>query len=186
MPREIIVDWTTPAGGGKVSVLWFDLAGNAAIQRGELGDFLGQVDQGLSNQVTWTIRTAGRDLNDATGALVGAWADGTTETGVGNNALEPVADATQILFQWLTGSIVNGRFLRGRTFIPGLPASSLDNGNLSAASNASFQGIADSFLTASETFGVWHRPTLGAGGVFELAQEASVWAELAVLRRRRG
>jgi len=186
MPREIVVDWTTASGGGKVSVFFFDTTGTVSNQRLDLATFLGNVDGALDNSVSWTIRVAGRDLDDSTGALIGAWTEGTTRTGVGNNATEPVADATQVLFQWHTGVIVNGRFLRGRTFIPGLTNSILSNGNILAANVASFDAFAETFLASSDTFGVWHRPTSGTGGSFHLATSATVWSELAVLRRRRG
>jgi len=186
MPREIVVDWTTASGGGKVNVFFFDAAGSVATQRLDLANFLGDVDGSLDNSCTWTIRTTGRDLDDGTGGLVGSWVDATTRTGTGNNATEPVADATQLLFQWHTGVIVNGRFLRGRTFIPGLTASILVGGNVNPGNVTSFDGFAEAFLAASDGFGIWHRPTSGTGGVFEVAQSATVWSELAVLRRRRG
>ena len=186
MPREIVVDWTTASGIGKASVMFFDLGAAVATQRAAINTFLSAVDGSLDNSITWTVRQTGRELDDATGALTGAWSTGLVHTGVGNNATEPVADATQVLFQWLTGTIVNGRFLRGRTFIPGLTSSLLVNGNLNAGQQAAFAALGVTFVNDAANFGVWHRPSSSGLGSFQNATGCTVWSELAVLRRRRG
>lgn len=185
MPREIVVDWITASGPGKVSVTWWDLTATVAAQRTALATFLGAVDGTLDNSTTWTIRTVGRELDDSTGGLIGAWAEGSVKTGTGNNATEPVADATQILFQWHTGNIVNGRFLRGRTFIPGLTNSVLSNGNINEANRAAFQALGETLVDDAANMQVWHRPVSGTGGSAHTIANCTVWAELAVLRRRR-
>lgn len=185
MPREIIVDWTTASGIGKASVMFFDPAGAIASQRAAISVFLGAVDGSLDNSVTWTVRNTGRELDDSTGVLTGAWTASGTVTGTGNNATEPVADATQVLFQWHTGVIVGGRFLRGRTFIPGLTSSLVVNGNLNSSQAAAFQTMGETFADDAAGFGVWHRPVSGSGGLFASAESCTVWSELAVLRRRR-
>lgn len=186
MPREIVVDWTTSSGAGKVSVFMFDLAAAVGAQRLALNTFLSAVDGSLDNSITWSIRQTGRELSDTTGGLTGAWSTGLVYSGVGNNATESVADATQVLFQWQTGVIVNGRFVRGRTFIPGLTNSLLQNGNLVASQAAAFAALGQTFVNDAANFGVWHRPSSTGLGQFVNANTATVWSELAVLRRRRG
>lgn len=186
MPREIVVDWTTSSGSGKNSVLMFDLAASVASQRLALNVFLSAVDGSLDNSVSWSIRQTGRELDDATGTLTGAWSTGLVYTGVGNNATESVADATQLLYQWITGVIVNGRFVRGRTFIPGLTNTILSNGNVLAANVTAFTALGTTFVTDPANFGIWHRPSSAGSGSFHNASACSVWSELAVLRRRRG
>lgn len=186
MPREILVDWTTSSGGGKVSVFMCDLAGAVGSQRLALNDFLGALDASMSTGNSWVIRNAGRELDDATGALTGAWSTGLPYNGAGSVGTEEVADATQILFQWHTNVIINGRFLRGRQFFPGLAASNLASGNLSSAVALGFKGYGDTLIASGSGFGVWHRPQGGAGGQFEPTATCTVWNELAVLRRRRG
>lgn len=186
MPREIVVDWTTASGGGKASVFMFGTSSTIATQRVGLRNFLQSVDNLLTPANTWSIRTTGRELDNATGALTGTWTDGTTYTGAGAVTGEPVPDASQILIRWKTDHIVGGRFLQGRTFIPGCVVGNIDDGNLSAAAvtvaaNAAAQLIADAVQV-----GVWHRPTSGSGGVWWAADSGTAWNELAVLRRRRG
>lgn len=185
MPREIVVDWTTDAGSGFVSVFFFSVIPSVASQRASLAAMLGDLDQSLVTTCSWTIRQEGRSLNDTTGALQAAWSDPTGQTGTGATASEPVPDASQILVRWATETIVAGRFLKGRTFIPGLAASGTINGNIGPSVVPVLATAASGLIDDNLGFGVWHRPVQGAGGVFVEATSASVWDELAVLRRRR-
>ena len=185
MPLEVIVDWTTPAGSGFVSVLYFDSATANTVARNDVGDWLGTTDTLLSNATHWSVRPDTRLLDDATGTLVGAGTDGTIYSGTGNGASGSVPDAAQVLIRWSTNTIINGRFLKGRTYIPGCGADLMSNGNVSSAGLTGFNTEANDFITASPTFGVWHRPVSGSGGQFVAADGASVWSEFAVLRGRR-
>lgn len=186
MPREILVDWTTDSGSGKVSVFMFLEGSAVADQRDALADFLAVIDNGLASTCSYAIRQSGRELDATTGGLTGAWTDSTAHTGAGGGSGEPVADAVQCLFQWQTDHIVNGRFLRGRTFIPGLVSAAVVNGNVDSATQAAFQAAGQALLDTGTQLAVWHRPTAGSGGVAWAADTATVWSELAVLRRRRG
>jgi len=186
MPREILVDWTTPSGSGKRSVFMFNTTSTAAAQRFSLSLFLGAIDAALSNQVTWTIETSGRVMDFATGTLTSLWTADVPYSGTGGTAGEPVADATQALVRWNTGEVVNGRILKGRTFIPGLAVGNLDDGNLGSALQALWQGYAQQLIDDEVGLSVWHRPVASSGGLLFNAAAASVWEELAVLRRRRG
>ena len=185
MPREILTDWTTPAGGGFRSVTFWDSAVAVADQRDQWQTFLETIATVLDDGTDWVIRTTGRDLDNATGTLVGEWNDVTPQIGGGAGSGESVPDAAQILVRWNTEQIINGRFLRGRTYIPGCQTAGLFGGNLSAANVAAISEAANDSLVDNNNFGVWHRPVAGAGGPFNLATSASCWAELAVLRQRR-
>lgn len=185
MPREILVDWTTVNGAGKVSVFYFIEATAVAAQRAALNTFLGTVDNTLSSTATWSIRTTGRDLLSATGALTAAWTDAPVFTGAGGAGAPVVSDATQGLVRWKTNHIVGARFLQGRTFIPGLGTGSLSNGNLLAATQTAWQAAGQALIGAGVQLAVWHRPVASAGGVAWAADICSVNSELAVLRRRR-
>jgi len=192
MPREILVDWTTASGSDHRSVTFWNDATPVAEQRVALKAFLDTIKSQLDNGVTWTIETSGRELDDDTGVLTGVWSEATASTGVGVVNGEPVADATQVLVQWSTDTIVGGRFLKGRTYIPGLSTSNLSNGNVASATISAWTTAAAALIAAGKQFGVWHRPkqivpgTPGsAGGLFEPAETGAVWSELAVLRKRR-
>lgn len=186
MVREIIVDWTTPSGAGKASVLYFIEATAVASQRAALSTFIEALQAVQSSQCSYTIRTVGREMVTATGALSGAWAEPTVYTGTGNLAQEPLPDASQALIRWSTDHIVGSRFLQGRTFVPCLTTNGVDDGNVAAATLTSIQTAASALVAAGVQFAVWHRPVAGAGGEAWAVDVAAAQKEFAVLRRRRG
>jgi len=191
--RQVVVQWTTASGPGKVSVFNFSAAGaTITAQRAALKALLEVVDSNLVPGTLWSIESAGRVLDDSTGALVGAWSDGAVITGAGGAAGQPVADATQVLLQWQTGVIEGARFLRGRTFIPGLNRDYTNLGNVAPSIVSTWGAAMTTFVGASVGFGIWRRPWPGSPtrpaytGAFQGASTGDVWAELAVQRRRRG
>jgi len=185
MPREIITEFQTDAGSGFLAVMFFDFADPVADQRASLSTFWGAVDASLNNGISWRVQTGGRELANTTGVLTGVWSDATAYTGTGAGTVDPVPDASQVLFQWHTSAIINGRILKGRTFVPGLEISAITNGNVDPAFIPNFETYGNTLISDAVGFGVWHRPVLAAGGSFEPAVTCTVWSELAVLRRRR-
>lgn len=183
--REILTDWTTAAGTGFVTVMYFEQPIAVADQRLALDNFWQSCTAGLSNQTGYTIRTSGNEIEDTTGGLVDVWSDSTLYGDVGSFAGEPVPDASQALVRWRCAAIVGGRFLQGRTFIPGMASATVDNGNLSSASRTPIQTGANAFIASAAGLTVWHRPTAGAGGSHDAVSTAVVNEEFAVLRRRR-
>jgi len=168
-----------------VNVFWFPISVSVASQRAKIGAFLTNVRASLGTGNNYVVRTAGRELDDVTGALTGAWAEPTGQSGLGSGAGTQCPDAAQLLFRWNTATIVGSRFLQGRTYIPGLVTAGITGGNVSAVTKATLDGYAATFVSGSTGPGVWHRPVLGAGGAFFPAITGNVWSELAVLRRRR-
>ena len=186
MIRQIITRWTTPSGSGKATVMYFEGSPTISTQRSNLNTFWTSVMGALDNSTSYTIDTSGIELESTTGALVGSWTHSTPYTDSGDQSTEPVADATMALIRWKTSTIVGGRFLTGRTFIPGLDRAQLTNGNLSSSTVAALNGFAATFIAAPNAFGIWHRPIAGSGGTHVVVSAADTWSELAVLRRRRG
>jgi len=184
--REIITDWTLPSGSGHASVMYFDTAPTPVSQRAFINNFWNSIRALQSIGTTYLIRTSGRELDPVTGALTGAWAEPTVFNQSGTSGSNPVPDAAQMLVQWRTGTIVGGRFLRGRTFVPGLGAGQMLNGNVIPSAMASALAAAGALVASSAGLQVWHRPSSGSGGSAVAASSAAIWAEFAVLRRRRG
>lgn len=183
--REILTNINTAAGGGRLAVMYFDQSIAVETQRLALNAFWLGVAEACNNDTAFTVRTVGRELEETTGVLTGEWTASTPYTAEGDATGEPVADAAQGLIRWSTGVVVGGRFLRGRTFVPGISALNVTGGNLSAIAMTQLGEAADTLATGGAGLGVWHRPTdSGAGGLEEVTG-ASVWDEFAVLRRRR-
>lgn len=177
--------WTTVNGGGKVSVLNFFAAGTVSDQRAALETLLDGVCLSLDDTTSYVVETSGREFEDTTGTLTGSWADATARTGQGAATNEPVADATQMLIRWYTPSIINGRFLQGRTYIPGVAAGNLQGGNLNPTSQAGLQVYVDAFIATPAELVVWSRPTGSRPGSSDTVTTGAIWNEFAVLRRRR-
>lgn len=185
MPREILTDWTTPAGSGFVSVTFWEEGLSVDDQRAAWQEFLEAVAPVLTTGTTWGVRPIGRDMNDVTGTIEDEWSDPTDQSGNGANSEDAVPDSSQILVRWNTSEIVGKRFLKGRTFIPGASIAGVDQGNLLPANVLAITAAAQDLIASATGIGVWHRPVNSLGGNFKVASTTSCWNEFAVLRARR-
>nr|CRY96742.1 hypothetical protein [uncultured prokaryote] len=183
--REILTDIQTDSGGGKVSVMYFEDTPDVASQRALLNTFWQAVVSNCNQNATFTVRTEGRELDEATGTLTGAWNDSTPYVALGEVTGDPVPDASQALVRWSTGAVVGGRFLRGRTFIPMIASQAVVNGNLGSGAQDSIAGAAGNFASSAAGLQIWSRPKGGGIGTAFVVTGASCWQEFAVLRRRR-
>lgn len=184
--NEIIVDWTSENSQPGLSVMYCKASGPVAAQRSYIHVMYDTVKARLDSLTTWTIRTTGKVIDDSTGTLVGFWDEPTAKAGAGTLSGSPVANAAQMLLRWRTTSIVNGRLLQGRTYVPGLSSTSTDGGQVSAATIAAMQTAQAAFLSSmSGDFVVWHRPVGAAPGSSFSVSSGATWNELATQRRRR-
>lgn len=185
--REIITRWTGQNSPGGLSIMYFnETAATATEQRAALQAFWTGIKGNLTSTTSWSIDPEGREINEANGTLVGAWADGAARVGSGTISSRPVPNASQLLFRWATADVVNGRRIKGRTFVPGFAAELSDGGEVSPAYVATMSTAATNFVFANVGFGVWHRPGEVTGGSHHSATAGSCWRELAVQRGRRG
>lgn len=184
--REIITRWTTAGSPGGLSVMYFDEEGfTVAEQRAALNTLWSAVDANLTTSTTWRVDSVGRTLDANTGVLTGDWAEATAYTAAGALSGSAVPNASMLLLRWATGFVINGRAVKGRTYVPGLGAGLLVDGQVAAASSAAISGFAQAFVADGNGFGVWHRPSNGSGGDLVTASSGSSWNELAVQRGRR-
>lgn len=185
--RQILTRWTVPQASGTITtVMNFDVLVDITLQRDALEDFWTAISGSLPTAVTWSIDQEGRELSPSTGELIGTWLDPRAMEGAGGAGDQSsVSNATQVLVQWHTGTIANGRFLRGRTFIPGFGAGSLLGGELLPAERAATIASATAFIASNAGLQVWSRPTGARPGQAAYVTRADVWNELAVLRGRR-
>lgn len=183
--REIQTIWVPPSGITTTSVMyWWDGVA-IAQQRSLLNSFWTALNDRLTGDTTWTVATQGKVLNEQTGQMTGTWADGTPYAGAGSAAGEPVPDVAQLLIRWGTNTVLNGRFVNGRTYVPGLANAETLAGNVSPAAVGDATAAASALAGASGGFGVYHRPSNGTLGALITINTASAAAEMAVQRRRR-
>ena len=144
--------------------------------------FLGDVDANCTTTLTWTLQNEVSIIESTTGQLVGADTI-TGGTGTGSASGDPLPRATQLLVQWKTNAIVNGRRRHGRSFIPGLietlnVAPGVPSGTVTAATAAQAGG----FITACDGAFIIYSPTHRS---FSPVTAATVWDQWAQLRSRR-
>jgi hypothetical protein len=124
-----------------------------------------------------------------TGVLTGAFAGTDPLTVTGTQAGDALPRQTQGLVRLSTSTVVGGRRLRGRLFVPGPAEADNDSAGLPTGTYTSglTSGFAD-MLNAGATASVpviWHRPTGGAGGTHGAITGVSASPSWAVLRSRR-
>lgn len=133
------------------------------------------------------VPSSGDTLDDASGNINGAWSVAVTPTNVVGTGSGAYAGNAGAVTHWLTGDVVNGRRVRGRTFLVPLVSTAYDTaGSISTAALSTLQTAANGLVTAIDpNFAVWHRPTQFAAGSSHSIISARV-PDLAVsLRSRR-
>lgn len=96
--------------------------------------------------------------------------------------------ATGAVVNWNTSDYVNGRRVRGRTFLVPLDSGAFDSqGDLSSDALSQIRLGAENLVTAAleHPLCVWHRPSGGAGGSAHVVSSSTVPDLGAVLRSRR-
>lgn len=135
------------------------------------------------NDYTVQVQTEVFNINAANGQAVGVFEVSEAPT-TGSSMADPVGRALQLLIRWNSGLFVQGRRVRGRTFIPGMQEGASDNvGRIQSTVVEAFETAA-SALAAEGTLtrlAVWS-PT---GGAALPVATATVWDEWAVLTSRR-
>lgn len=134
-------------------------------------------------------------VNDVSGLITGTWTTIALAplTGTGVGAYAGVAGAA---CTWLTGGVVDGHRVRGRTFLVPLASGAFDtDGTLNPTALAQIRSdMTALYGVGAGGFGIWHRPrlvTTGIGapistpGSFHLVTGSRVSDKAAVLRSRR-
>lgn len=184
---EVITDITTEAGGGQVSVMYFDEGGTSAAAAVLSATLFWQACAAKCTvSTTFQVRGSGRTVDAADGSLSGFYSEPSSALILGSVSGSGVPDASQVLCQFRTGVIRAGREVRGRTFVPGLAAANnLAGGNLFEATRLIFAAAAEQLTEEERGHGIWARPKEGSPGVLVKSATGDCWTELAVLRRRR-
>lgn len=185
MVQELITEWDTPNSKGGLSIMYVDDETDIFAVRTNLQTMWTSIASILGSAVDWNIRTDGRILDTATGALTGLWADATPQTGSGSGGSSVVANASQGLIRWKTTTIQNGRLVQGRTFVPGIEYQQLGGGELEPGGVIILRNAASTFAAETASISVWHRPQSGSGGSIAPVVSADAWSEFAVQRGRR-
>lgn len=181
---RVSVDWTgTGAVGGGLSTHYFTVAGGTAANAvTAVSTFWTAVDNFISSQMTWNIDDEVQEIESTTGILTGStFVSVGGNTGGSSNTM--LAPQTQGLIQWRTTTVVAGRILRGRTFVPGPTTDQLSGAGVPAP--LYLTGLTTA-ATALRTDGnselvVYSRKHK----VFGIVTDNTSWQKFATLRGRR-
>jgi hypothetical protein len=136
--------------------------------------------------MTWTYPSVMDAIDELTGTITGSDPI-TPPAGNASTGSGVYAGSAGAVVNWLTDTFVNGRRVRGRTFLVPLAGAQFDtNGSLATSAVSTLQTSAAGLVTAqSGKMCVWHRPTTFAAGSAPFVTGSNVPDLAAVLRSRR-
>lgn len=149
--------------------------------------FIAGIADRFPSNTTLQIQNTGDTLNEVTGEITGAWS-GAAQTAVVGTGSGAYAAASGAHINWRTADVVNGRRVRGRTFLVPLYGGAYDSdGTIAATVLTDLRTNLATLLTAIVGNGavVWHRPVNGANGSIHGITTADIPDKAAVLRSRR-
>lgn len=175
--------WTGAVVGGGVSTFYID-AGFTDVS--DIKDFFTACSPFLPSSAVISVPNNADTIDEFTGALTGnvALTGSGTVTGGGNSAYSAGVGA---FINWNTGAVVNGRMLKGRTFIAPLGQGfASTDGTLNDSTRASLD-VAALALVSSALISIWHRPTEEepTSGIAHLVTSAQTVDRVTSLKTRR-
>lgn len=140
-----------------------------------------------------TTKATGNIIEDSTGALTGQWSGGTDQVSQMSATGSAYSPATGAYVRWSTSTVLDGRLVRGRTFLVPIASGAYGaDGKLTSSSIAGIQTGATQLVTsAAGKLVVWHRPKFDASGAMTrpggqaAVTGATVPTKVGVLRSRR-
>lgn len=160
--NRVRVGWSGFVGAPGVNTFYFT---DVTTMQGPLNDLYSALVTLLPSMVRIQAERSGDIIEDSTGAITGTWTtDPTTE--IAGTGAPAHAGPVGLQLQWLTRAIVQGRHLRGRTFIVPATTDAFDtDGSLLPSVSAAAVAAAGAFALATDVnLRVWSRPRLAAAG----------------------
>jgi hypothetical protein len=128
-------------------------------------------------------------IEATTGALTGLFNGGAQATVTGTGAGTFMPKVAMILLQQRSALVVNGRLLKGRSYLGPVDTGSLTgSGVVSGATVALVVGATPGLQAVAPTLSqpvIWHRPGGAGAGADATITNYAVWSEFAELRSRR-
>lgn len=182
--------WTGFVGAPGYTSMYFapESTGIAAAVR----KFFDDIKTQIPSVCTVQVESSGDNINEADGSIVGSWSEAPVLPVVGGGIGIYSAPSGSVI-RWTTAGIVNGRRVKGRTFIVPLDGDAYDSsGTLTAAAITLLNTGADNLIgDVANQLCVWARPFPGSvgqparAGTFHIVSGRVVPDKAAVLRSRR-
>jgi hypothetical protein len=164
--RRYNVAWQNWPGAPGVSVFYSDTSVDISTFTDALRAFYNSLVSLLPAALTIQVPAAGDIISDTDGSITGAWSDGTPVTVVTGTGAGAYAGNAGAVVHWLTDGVINGRRLRGRTFIVPLVSTAYDTaGSLGTGAITTLTNAATTLEAAvGPSMLIWHRPKAPAAG----------------------
>ena len=177
------VAWSGTTGGPGVSTFY---STNAATAHAAIREFFWEQRAMFPGQVTFTFDSEGDTIDPLDGSLQGSWSHAAPASVTGTNTGDYALPVGSVI-HWLTGSVVNGHRLRGRTFLVPMTGAIFDSdGTIDPTSLTAIRSAGASFVAnAASTVVVWSRPSGANAGGYAAITGYSVPDKAAILRSRR-
>jgi hypothetical protein len=189
--------FTVPPGTPWLSTMYFNGASQALADAAvvDVGTFWGSVDALMNTAVSWATDADVAQLDEETGDLETSYAT-TPQTGSGASAGDLLPLVAQALVRWRTAGVVNGRHVRGRSFVPGVTEAFASGGRPIAGALTTMTTAAGILVSsANSELAIWSRPFDGDPtadppidprvGTTHTVTSGSPWSEFASMRSRR-
>lgn len=176
--------WSGVAGAPFYTNHYFNAANGpdeALAAKQSVNSFWNSIKGAVDNNLTAFIEGEVATMDPVTGDILGVISGGalTVVMTGGGDALPP---ANQGLLNWGTDTFVNGRRLKGRTFVPGPLEANCDvDGSPSAAYVAALLIAGQFLIDSSSNFSIWSK----THGVVDDVTGMSSGGKFAILRSRR-
>jgi hypothetical protein len=168
---RVVLNWTGFNGGPGFTNLYFKTAGDTAVLLTDAQNAVTKVDAwatALSNHlpaaVSVRVDPTVTEMNEQTGAQIGFLPTTAPAAHPGGDS-SGYSAASGACFNWYTSGALNGRRVRGRTFIVPLGGTKYDStGTLASTTVTSFQTATQTLLDNNSVsrLQVWHRPSVAA------------------------
>jgi hypothetical protein len=190
--------WTGFSGAPGYTNMYFGttdpLLAGASLAVSDVRAFWQSIVSLFPDDVQINVEANVQVVDDATG-LIENELSATPVSSVNGSATTGYAAPVGASIEWRTAAYVNGRRVKGRTYVvPILGGSFETDGTLGPTQLGLLQTSAAAFIAAASNFVVWHRPreasagpppVSASAGSLHLVTAASVSDRAAVLRSRR-
>jgi len=164
--QRVSVAWQNWPGAPGSTVFYGSSATWAQADVDALRTFFAAFSSLLPSGLTITVPPSGDTVDDQTGAIVGAWSVATPPIVVTGSGAGNYAGNAGAVVHWLTDDVVNGRRVRGRSFLVPLVSTAYDTaGSLATTAITTLTNAAAALVSATNPrLLVWHRPLPPAAG----------------------
>ena len=162
--------------------------GSSVTDMSAVRTFWDALKANFPNSVNIQVPSSGDTINEATGAITGAWSGPAQAVLQGLGGVGSYLSTAGVMIRWTTPEVIQGRRPIGKTFlVPAMTGLFDSAGTIANATLTSYQAAAAALIAAyAGEMKIWHRPNAKGPGTAATITAAAVPDKQVVLRSRRG